>query len=436
MHSRVINRHKSLIIRLLKGCIVLVTLASIRANTFLPIDNTFIWWVIFIVMLTTFVFAKKYFIKKDSERYSLFIKIIVLWNLVCIIRGCFVADNYWEWKNLFQFSMVLLLPLSVFTFTNEFIVSILIRTWLKFALPAFFIFFFTFKYGDAAGRYLVPISFLLLFFPILSGKWKVIVGVMSLFVFLGDLSARSNIIKFLVPFLLGFIYYYRKSLPTVIIRYCQLMFLILPFVLLILALTGTFNVFKMDEYLGDVSTSRVINGEVKEQNLASDTRTFIYLEALSSSVINGYVAFGRTPARGYDSLSFGTYAFEELHTGHMERASSEVSILNVYTWTGIVGVALYFYIFFMASSLAINKSANIHMKIIGLYVAFRWSYAWVEDFSNFDLSYLFLWLLIGMCFSKSFRSMSNTEFREWVLDFFKYNYYQGQTKMINRGKRT
>ena len=106
----------------------------------------------------------------------------------------------------------------------------------------------------------------------------------------------------------------------------------------------------------------------------------------------------------------------------MERFSNEVSVLNVFTWTGLIGVLLYFLVFFRASYLAVNKSNNIYMKIVGLYVAFRWAYAWVEDFNRFDLSNLFLWIMIGMCFSNSFRAMNNLEVKFWVRGVFEKRY--------------
>ena len=98
----------------------------------------------------------------------------------------------------------------------------------------------------------------------------------------------------------------------------------------------------------------------------------------------------------------------------MERFANEVSILNVFTWTGILGVVLYFLVFLRATYLAVNKSNSYFMRLIGLNVAFRWAYGWIEDFSRFDLSYLFLWIMIGMCYSKSFRMMNDLQIRYWV----------------------
>jgi hypothetical protein len=82
-------------------------------------------------------------------------------------------------------------------------------------------------------------------------------------------------------------------------------------------------------------------------------------------------------------------------------------------------VLLCFFVFFKASYLAIYKSGNVYIKIVGLYISFRWLYTWVEDFTNFDLNYIFLWILISMCYSASFRNMSEQEFKTWVRGIFK-----------------
>ena len=107
-----------------------------------------------------------------------------------------------------------------------------------------------------------------------------------------------------------------------------------------------------------------------------------------------------------------------MHTEKQERFANEVSILNIFTWLGIVGVLLYFLIFIKATYLAINESNNIFIKLIGLNISFRWTYGFVEDFSRIDLSNIFLWLMIGMCFSESFRQMTNAEMKYWVRGIF------------------
>ena len=116
-------------------------------------------------------------------------------------------------------------------------------------------------------------------------------------------------------------------------------------------------------------------------------------------------------ARGYESEWFGRGVDADLNLNRNERGSSEVSLLNVFNYFGLVGVFVYMLIFIIGSYKAIFKSNNSFMPLLGLFVAFRWDVAFIEDFTNFSLNYLFLWIMIGMCFSQKFRGMSENEFK-------------------------
>lgn len=402
--------------------IVLVTISSVSQWSDLPIKNTVFWWSIYGALLFSFVKLKKRLFDPKDSRNLLFMHLYLAWNIVCIIRGIFVAEDYWEWRNLVGSGMVLLLPLSLYIFTNPNMVQRVIAIWLKIALPAF-ILILPFLHGEALGRYLIPISFLLLFFSKLSIKWKIVSLICALTVLLGDLTARSNIIKFIVPMLFSTVYIFERFLSKKILEICRLFLMFIPFVLFYLAISGTFNVFKLNEYLGeDYTTTTVADGEVKESDLTDDTRTFLYIEVLQSAIKHDYMFLGRSPARGNESAFWYEFSHAYLEVTQKERFANEVSILNVLTWTGLLGVGLYFLLFFYASFLAVNRSKSVFLKIVGLYIAFRWVYAWVEDFSLFDLSYIFLWMMIGMCLSNSFRNMTDSQFIYWLKGIFNSNY--------------
>jgi hypothetical protein len=172
----------------------------------------------------------------------------------------------------------------------------------------------------------------------------------------------------------------------------------------------------MDNYVkGDYqAVERDENGNIVEDNLKNDTRSFLYTEVLYSAKVFNSWLIGRSPARGNLSVAFG----DGDENGRGERLGNEVAILNVFTWTGIIGVVLYLIVFYRASYIAIHHSNNIYSKMLGLSVAFRWAYAWVEDINYFSLTYLFLWLTIGLCFSKSFRAMSDNEVKHWARGIF------------------
>ncbi|WP_298487923.1 hypothetical protein [uncultured Maribacter sp.] len=186
----------------------------------------------------------------------------------------------------------------------------------------------------------------------------------------------------------------------------------------------------MNDYIkGDYTVAANENSYGDKEDLTADTRTFLYVEEILSAIKYDYVIFGRTPARGYESPTFGREIDKDLKRNKMERFSSEVSILNIFNWTGLIGVVLYFLIFVRASYLALKKSNNWALKCLGIYVAFRWMYAWVEDYSSFDLSFLFLFLAISICYSKAFRDMTDSEFKYWLFGVFDKRYHKAVKKL-------
>ena len=383
------------------------------------LNNTTLIWLISIFILVILYFSKEYFYDDINKKNTSVLTYYLFWTFICIIRGMFVAEGYWEWKGLITNIMGLLLPLVAYSSTNKVVVQTMLGYYVKYALPLFLILVFLIR-RDAFGSYLMPISFLMLFLPALSNRKKVILLLIVAVVMIADLSSRSNVIKFGVPILLLSIYYMRDKITSKLLESVRLVLIIAPLLFFTLAVTGVFNVFNMNEYLGERKVVGVDNeGKRVEQDMAVDTRTFIYEEVLESAMRNDWI-FGRTPARGNDSAVFGAATFEL--TRRYERLANEVGVANVFTWMGVIGVLLYLFVFFKASYLAVNDSRNIYAKMMGIFVAFRWMYSWIEDINNFTLNYFMLWILIGLCFSHSFRNMSDYEVTIWIRGVFDKRY--------------
>ena len=384
------------------------------------INKTSIWWTILFFILIVFYFSNRYFLDKINKKEIIVVSVYLFWMVICIIRGVFAAEIYWDWKGLTYNSMGLLLPLVAYSATNKIVVQSILSIYIKYGLPLFIV-LMVFIRTDAYGFYLMPISFLLLFLPALSNRQRLLLLLFTTIVLGADLGARSNVIKFGAPLIILIIYFFKDKISIKLLERVRLVLIIAPFVFVTLGITGIFNVFNISDYLGEFKTQGLSNeGERVELDLSTDTRTFLYVEVIQSAITNDYVFFGRTPARGNDSPSFGPYAYEL--TGRNERLTNEVGVLNVFTWTGVVGVILYMFVFFRSSYLAINRSENIYAKMLGLYVAFRWVYSWIEDVNDFTLNYFVLWLMIGLCFSYSFRMMSDYEVTIWIRGVFDTRY--------------
>lgn len=393
--------------------ILLITFFSVNQWNPVPIGNTFITW--FVQFLTVFYIIK--FHSKHPIKYPI-ISIYLIWLLIGILRGAFIAENYWEWKQLIEGSFSLLLPLFAYVFTYPKMVIVTLRFWVKYALLAFFLFFAWVLVFDSYHFYLGPILLLTCLFPLLPKKWKLICTILILIMLVGDLGARSQVIKAAMSIIIALGCYYRKYVTYKMLKATHWICYLLPLILLYLGISGQFNIFEDASKNDKYTKQTVVNGQVVEENLSVDTRTFIYREVITSALNHNYVIWGRTPARGNDSASFGEYFAEFLKTGKYERHSNELCHTNVFTWLGLIGVILYSLIYFRSSYLAVYRSNNFYIKILGCFIAFRWAYGWIEDFNRFDIMNISLWMIIAMGLSSQFRKMNDSEFTNTIKSIF------------------
>ncbi|WP_277235160.1 hypothetical protein [Phocaeicola salanitronis] len=331
-----------------------------------------------------------------------------------IIRGVFIAENYWEWKQLTRGGLSLSLPIFVYVFSIPLITTCVLRYWFKYALFIFII-ILPFLGTDAYHFYLGPIFLLGCFIPVLPKQWKIIIGGLLVIMLFIDWGARSQVIKSAVVLLVALGIYYRQWISINLLKTLHWICYVAPIILLILGISGTFNIFEdFASNKGKYVEYKVVDGKVVKDDLSADTRTFIYQEVITSALKHHYVIWGRTPTRGNDSMAFGKYTAEELKTGKYERHANEVCHPNVFTWLGLIGVVLYSLIYLRSSYLAVYKSNNIYIKYLGCFIAFRWAYGWVEDTNGFNIMNISLWITIAMGLSIYFRRMNNKEFQTFI----------------------
>lgn len=420
---------RSGLIKFVQLNILLIAFITVSDFFSFQIGNTYLWWVFEFWIVLVFWKARFSFFDQEYRNSMRFLNWYLLWNVFNIVRGVFAAQIYWDYKFLIGNTFVLLLPIVSYSLSNKEVLQSVLSFYVKFVLP-FYILLLPFLPSGALGLYLCPISFLMLFFPALTIQGKGIVLLATIVAILSDLSTRSYLIKYGIPLILLLVYYLRYLFTSVkYVELLQKVFMVLPWLFFILAVSGTFNVFNMNSYMDGenyVAKTQDASGKVVEQDVTTDSRTFLYLEALNSAIKYKYWLIGRTPARGHETKFFA----DADPTGRGERIRDEVGILNVFTWTGIIGVILYFLVFFKASYIAIKQSNNIYSKMLGLFVAARWMYAWVEDINMFDLNYFTIWLMIGLCFSESFRKMDNAEVTLWARGIFGRRYFIRYKKLI------
>lgn len=401
--------------------VLLITFVSLNQWSAIPIGNTYVVWALSILTIIYMLrFRKREFDVSNPVDYK-FVSWYLLWLAVCIVRGFFVPDNYWEWKQLVAGSIALSLPLLVYPFAYSGVVKSTMQMWLKWAVPAFALFFMWMVDVGGYSFYLGPVFLLICLFPLIPKTWKFLVAILAFVMLIGDFDARSQVIKTMMSVLVGVGCYFHRYIGKRIYRFAHIFCYILPLVLLGLGLTGVFNPFEkmFDDNKGKFVEQKMVEGEMTDVDISADTRTFIYEEVIQSALDHNYVILGRTPARGNDSRAFGAFNAEELKTGKYERYSNELCHLNVFTWTGLIGIVLYSLIYLKASWLAVYRSRNDYIKLLGCFIAFRWAFGWIEDVNRFDIMNIFLWMIIAMGLSAEFRGMTNAEFARYVKSFFK-----------------
>lgn len=402
---------------ILSWLVIANTCISVNQWSRVPLGNQWIVWLIDFPLLFLLIwYALKNRFLLFSRQY-VFCSLYLLWACIGVVRGFFTASNYWEYKQLFTGILMTSLPYFAYLFREPRINYYILYRWNK-VMPILFIIFFIWVCGPGYYFYLLP--FVLLygsFLPILPGKWKLIIGII-LIAFCLDLSARSNLIKVAVTLATCIAYLFRKTIPYFAYKLVHWVLYLLAPLLLGLAISGSFNV--LEEMSSKNEGQYVVSHGEDQEDLSGDTRTFIYVEVISSALNNNYVLFGNTPARGNYSEAFvaGDYALNEDLTGKGERHNNELVHLNIFTWLGIVGLILYSLIYLHSSYYAVYKSNSTFMKLIGCTIAFHWAYGWIEDFNSFTVQNIWLWMMIGMGYSKKFRMMDDKRFARWFTMLF------------------
>lgn len=412
-------------LKILSFSILAITIFSVQMWLKITVGNTFLFWIVnfFLVFLVLrFAIKQKLVLKKyclSSTDISI-ISFYLGWLFFNTVRGGIIAENYWEWKQLINGFQSLSLPIFVFIFSVPFIVCKVLNYWFKYALIIFLI-LLPFLGTDAYHFYLGPVFVIGCFLPIIPKKWKFIIGLLLITMLWIDLGARSQVIKSAMVLLVSIGVLFRKFISYKLVKLAHWVCYLSPVIFLFLGLSGTFNIFEgLASNEGDYVETKVVDGQVVEEDLSADTRTFIYVEVIESALKHNYVLWGRTPARGNDSMAFGAHSAEILKTGKYERHANELCHPNVFTWLGLIGVVLYSLIYLRSSYLAVYRSNNIYIKFLGCFIAFRWAFGWIEDTNIFNISNIALWMMIAMGLSKQFRAMNNKQFQMWLINIFKY----------------
>ena len=373
--------------------------------------GTVFWAPIYTLLLLEYVMLVLYFsypiLKKDFRtrlvsRNYFFLNIFFFYTIYLVIRSIIEYQGRNELVFILNSVPGILLCTVAYLITPQYLSRFFSKRIYKYTFILFLLFLPIWKLpegmGYLMGLYLIPI----IFWGEYNTRKKLLLFLLVVFIFFIGLqyNARSQCIKFGLTFLLGASLVYAKFIFKWIYKVLGFVLLLSPFVFLYLGLNSDFNIFEF-------------RAKKNESTLTQDTRTIVYVEAITSSVYNNSIISGRGFHHGYDSR----YQYKrEGNIGSDDETSErkgEAQIVNYYTNGGLIYVAIFF---LLSASCFVKtfKAQNIYIKAIGLFVTFIWFYSWVEFMLNVNITTLCLWMFYGMCMSPDFIKMSNQEFKLYI----------------------
>ena len=389
-----------------------------------PSDKKFISGIIEIILIYTsclmlFVYTLpqwKSFNNLSIYSKNLF-KLYWLYSLFIIIYGLIVSITYWDYRHVFiNYVPSIIISLIIFAGINyeqclnlfKFIIKIILPIALLFGILVWL------GYSRTLGEFLsihpiaviprmsIPIFLFILAFPFLQIKHRWLILFLSIMILYVNLGWRANVLRIFICWLIILFYYLYLLKPKFLnLIYIPLIF-ITPLISLYLAGEGTMDIFQLFS-----------ESEFELKIGKANTRTFLYQETLWSMKNQGVnFLFGGGASAGYQSNAFGQ--LDPFGGGYM-RYRSEVGFLNTLLKSGIIGVIFSILIIFIPAYFAINQSNNDFCKILGCYVVFLWIFSFLENYQYFNVNYFFIYLIIGLCLSNTFRKLNDDQ----IKDFFK-----------------
>jgi hypothetical protein len=416
---RTITMNFRLIIILSFACLLLSDMVEYMSTAMqLHIDATYITAVMRTVSLGCLVLLS-FRLKWRAlipPRAIIYFKLLIAWNTITIIRGFFTAQDYWDWKYLIlNTSFALWVPYAIlvgvlFELSKDLFRLIITRLFLF----GFIIIPLTLNIDTERELYsrgmMISVCFFILASPYFERKWQWLVFLVAATAIYFSYDFRTNVIRIFISLLIIVLFYTRKYVTGGLVKTICLIFFLAPIFFLTLGVTGQYNIFRpkgddIEKYEFDYD-----NG--KQSNIAIDTRTFLYEEMFSSMSKKNSFLLGEGAAATYK-----TDYFDDSVDQDKGRYGGEVGFLNTLLYSGIVGVLLYATMLFGAAYYAVNYSNNFLCKMLAIFLSFRWTLFFIEDYTGYNVNNYFIWVIAGLCFSRGFRAMPDSE----LLEYFNFS---------------
>ena len=385
-------------------------MAVCQANACLQTNRYLNLSFMFVVQLTAISMIYKYrttlcpfYLNNDYKYINWYLR----WTYILIVAGFVVAENYIEYKQLLIGAISLLVPILWWLFCRPPIAQYILRGWYKYAWIPFILLFL--KPLGFNIFYLQPILILGCLFSLYKKRTSIIIVILILLMATDDIEeSRAPFIKGMIAIFTGITIYFRHKLSNRIIRIGR--------VFCFLCSLGAFTFVLQDAYnfvLGRINANDAVENNQTREKISKDTRSLLYVDLVTSAIENNYIVWGHTPARGFEITYSGILfmnSYDDLKVFNKgERHKNEMVLSNVLTWEGLIGLVLFSLIYIRGTYLAVYSSRNKIIPILACFVAWRWSWGWIEDTNNFLITDIDLWVLMAICYSPYFREMSEKE---------------------------
>jgi hypothetical protein len=337
------------------------------------------------------------------------LNLLLIYNAIMFVRGMFIAENQLDWIALYNFIfMFFLFPYFIYKYINPKNFTIMMRSYILWGIVAAVIILGQGKTDGYAsfGATLSGFVLLLFFIPYISSKRKIaLIVILLVWSFFSNIQYRMNLLNIGIAFLIFSLGYFKSNkLKVKLVKTATVFCFVFSVTFFILGISGVFNIFKFSENL-----EYVVSQGNKEQNMAVDSRSFIYEDVLFGLRDNKAYAFG-LGANGKVKSSW----IDDYYSSKNGRSFTESGMLNYLQWGGFAGFLVYFLFFAGASYFAVNKSNNWYMKSLGLWVSFKALCSFLEDQPTSFIYYFLIIYAVGLCYNRDFRRMTDMEMKKYI----------------------
>lgn len=361
-----------------------------------------------LIVFIIFSLNRKVFVNFDGNIYIAF---FLAYNLIVFVRGLLDIKTDQDSKVMLSYTIPLFLfvHFSIYLAAYKKSLIAVFSTFLSYGIFfCFFIFFFDMGYTNGFPKAISPIYIMLLLIPYLGKKYTVFILCLTFVSFLSDLTNRSNMINIIVALgILSTFLWKNKFLVLNLMRVARMLFLILPVLFLGLGVLGVFNIFLIGKVYSDIK----ISSASSSQEVFVDSRTPIYADVFNQLVKDDALLFGLGGSGKTETslIDVTSVDFSEIYKEG--RRGTESGMLTYIQWGGLIGGFCYYLLFVKASYYGLYKSKNWFCIMLGLWVAYKGFYSFIEDSLSFSISSIFIFLPIGICMNKRIREMNDSDFK-------------------------